>query len=245
MTELNLLTESVNHLAVSLDTLEKLRKQLTGDVAHELRTPITILQSYLEAMSEGIWEPTPARLESCHEEVMRIGKLVGDLEKLAKIESENLKLNKQEIDLYDIIEKTIHSYEIDITNKKLKVSLNGPHASLFADGDRLRQVIVNLLTNAIKYSGKDSSISLTVFDNKDTAGFHIQDSGIGIPEEELPFIFERFYRADRSRNRATGGSGIGLTIVKAIVEAHDGRVLAESSINKGSRFTVILPKKQN
>lgn len=242
--ELNLLVESINHLAVSLETLEKLRKQLTEDVAHELRTPITILQSYLEAMTEGIWEATPERLESCSDEVIRIGKLVGDLEKLAIIESENLKLDKQWIDLYEIIERTVNSFENDINNKQLKVSIEGQQARLFADQDRIRQVVVNLMSNAIKYSKEGSSISVYIYEGKETVGFDIQDNGIGIPKEELPYIFERFYRADKSRNRLTGGSGIGLTIVKAIVEAHDGRVLVESSLNEGSKFCVILPKGQ-
>jgi signal transduction histidine kinase len=240
--ELNMLVESINQLALSLQTQEKLRKRLTEDVAHELRTPITILQSYLEAMNEGIWKASPERLLSCYDEVVRIGKLVGDLEKLAKVESENLKLDKQDIDLYEIVEKTVQSFQVEIRNKKLEVGINGIHTELFADQDRIRQVAVNLLSNAIKYSKEGCRITLEVYETKDTAGFSVQDSGIGIPTEELPFIFERFYRADKSRNRSTGGSGIGLTIVKAIVEAHGGRVMAESKLNEGSKFSVILPK---
>lgn len=241
--EMSLLEESINHLAVSLETLEKLRKQLTEDVAHELRTPITILQSYLEAMTEGVWDAAPERLQSCNEEVMRIGKLVGDLESLAKLEGENLKLNKQRMDLHAFIEKIVRSFESEIENKKLEVTIHGPHPELLADYDRIKQVVVNLFTNAIKYSGEGSRIAFELFETKDTAGFSIRDNGIGIPKEELPFIFERFYRADKSRNRATGGSGIGLTIVKSIVEAHGGRVSAESEVNKGSIFTVTMPKK--
>ena len=240
--ELDMLVESINHLAMSLETMEKLRKQLTEDVAHELRTPITILQSYIEAMTDGMWEASPKRLQSCNEEVLRIGKLVGDLEKLTKIESENLKLNKQKIDLYEIINKTVSSFEKEIQDKKLQVKILGPHISLLADIDRMKQVVVNLFANAVKYSKDGSKITFELFETKDFVGFYIQDSGIGIPEEELPYIFERFYRADKSRNRLTGGSGIGLTIVKAIVDAHGGRVLVESHLGEGSRFTVRLPK---
>lgn len=240
--ELSLLEDSINHLAKSLETMEKLRKQLTEDVAHELRTPITILQSYIEAMTEGIWDATPERLNSCYEEVARIGKLVGDLENLAKLEGENLKLNKQKLDLYDLINKTIQSFEADVNNKKLEVTIQGSHTELLADYDRMKQVIVNLFTNAIKYSKEGCSITFELFEDKDTGGFSIRDTGFGIPKDELPFIFERFYRADKSRNRTTGGTGIGLTIVKSIVEAHGGRVSAESTINEGSRFTVVLPK---
>jgi signal transduction histidine kinase len=240
--ELNLMEKSINHLAASLETLEKLRKQLTEDVAHELRTPITILQSYLEAMTDGIWDATPERLNSCYEEVTRIGKLVGDLENLAKIEGENLKLSKQRMDLRAMIEKTVQSFAAEAEQKKLEISIKGPHIELLADHDRMKQVIVNLFSNAVKYSKEGSRINFDLYESKDTAGFHIQDTGIGIPEEELPYIFERFYRADKSRNRTTGGSGIGLTIVKSIVEAHGGSVSVESILNEGSRFTVELPK---
>ncbi len=240
--ELGLLEESINHLAVSLETLEKLRKQLTEDVAHELRTPITILQSYLEAMTEGIWEASPERLESCNEEVRRIGKLVGDLERLAKIEGGNLKLHKQRVDLYLVIEKTIQSFGAELENKHLEIMLQGEHYELLADEDRLKQVVVNLLSNAVKYSKDGARIRFDIFETRDTVGFEIRDTGIGIPEQELPYIFERFYRADKSRNRATGGAGIGLTIVKAIIEAHGGRVSVQSVLGEGTGFTVTLPK---
>lgn len=240
--ELKLLEESINHLAASLETLEKLRKQLTEDVAHELRTPITILQSYIEAMTEGIWEASPERLQSCYEEVVRIGKLVGDLESLAKLEGRNLKLNKQRMDLYAVVNQTLKSFSAEINNNNLDVTLNGPHTEILADQDRIKQVIVNLFTNAIKYSKEGCKITINIFENRAVAGFHIQDTGIGISKEELPYIFERFYRADKSRNRLTGGTGIGLTIVKSIVEAHGGRVSVESVLNEGSKFTVTLPK---
>lgn len=240
-TEITLLMESINQLAQSLQTLEKLRKQLTEDVAHELRTPITILQSHLEAMAEGVWEASPERLESCYDEVLRIGKLVGDLEKLAKIESDNLKLNKQQVNLNDLIDRTVSGFQTEISNKNINLEVTGPSVDLYADQDRIRQVVVNLVSNAIKYSGEHSKISLQLFETKDAVGFTIEDNGPGIKKEELPFIFERFYRADKSRNRSTGGSGIGLTIVKSIVEAHGGKVVVESEVNIGSKFKVILP----
>ncbi len=240
--ELVLLEASINHLAISLETLEKLRKQLTGDVAHELRTPITILQSYLEAMTEGIWDASQERLNSCYEEVTRIGKLVGDLERLAKLEGENIKLNKEHMDLYAAIDKTIQSFEGEIIHKELKVYLEGPHPILLVDHDRMKQVIINLLSNAIKYSKPGSSITFEIFEGKQTVGFKITDTGIGIAKEELPYIFERFYRADKSRNRATGGSGIGLTIVKSIIDAHGGHITVDSRLEEGTVFTVTLPK---
>lgn len=241
-TELVMLEGSINHLALSLETMEKLRKRLTEDVAHELRTPITILQSYIEMMEEGIWEATTERLKSCNEEVLRIARLVSDLENLAKIESDNLKLDKQKIDLYEIIDMTVKSFEKEISDRGLEIKILGPHPTLTADYDRIRQVVVNLFSNAIKYSKKKCNIIFELFDTKDSAGFSIKDSGIGIPEDELPYIFERFYRADKSRNRLTGGSGIGLTIVKSIIEAHGGSISVESRLGEGSCFKILLPK---
>ncbi|MBP1754441.1 MAG: integral rane sensor signal transduction histidine kinase [Firmicutes bacterium] len=240
--ELQLLITSINHLAESLETMEKLRKQLTEDVAHELRTPITILQSYLEAMTEGIWEPSEERLQSCYDEVVRIGTLVKDLESLAKLEKDNLHLNKQEIDLRTIIDQVVSTFEAESMNKKLLITVQGGHTYLMADLSRIKQVVVNLLSNAIKYSEEGCNITVALFENKDNVGFSIQDTGAGIPADELPYIFERFYRADKSRNRMTGGSGIGLTIVKSILHAHGGNITVQSELGQGSTFTVTLPK---
>ncbi len=240
--ELDMLVGSINHLAGSLQTLERLRKQLTGDVAHELRTPITILQSHIEAMTEGLWEPTKERLGSCYDEVSRIGILVSDLEKLAKIEDNNLKLNKITLDLNELMEKLCVNFEAEFAGKDLQYRISGPGVVILADQERISQVVVNLLSNAIKYSNRGGNIDIILFETGEEAGFHMKDNGIGIPEEEQPFIFERFYRADKSRNRLTGGSGIGLTIVKSIVEAHGGTIQVESKLHQGSSFTVTLPK---
>ncbi len=132
--------------------------------------------------------------------------------------------------------------EGDIRSKKLKVEILGEHVELLADYDRIRQVVVNLLSNAIKYSNDSCSIIFEIFENSNIVGFTIQDNGMGIPAEDLPYIFERFYRADKSRNRATGGSGIGLTITKSIIQAHGGQIKVESTFGEGSKFTVTLPK---
>lgn len=240
--EIMLLMESINHLAHSLQTLEKLRKQLTEDVAHELRTPITILQSHLEALSEGIWEVTPQRLDSCYDEAVRIGKLVGDLENLARIEGEVIKLNKQEIDLKDTIDKIVANFSQEAEQKNIKIEVSGEAVRMKGDALRISQVIINLISNALKYSGQGCHILVHCFSDKEEVGFFVQDNGMGIAQEEIPFIFERFYRADKSRNRMTGGAGIGLTIVKSIVKAHDGRVEVSSELNQGSCFRVYFPK---
>ncbi len=243
--EVDQLIDSINHLAESLEKQEALRRKLTADVAHELRTPLATVQSHLEAILEGVWEPTRDRLESCYDEMNRLGSLVSDLERLAKVESDNLKLNKTEVSLRELTEKILGSYEKELEDKNLNVKLSGNCSSISADRDRIGQVLINLISNAVKYTTDGGKIRITLSETEGSVVFHIQDNGIGISEEEIPYIFERFYRADKSRNRNTGGSGIGLAIVKSILSAHGGTIEVESRLNEGSAFMLTLPKSQD
>ncbi|WP_242883269.1 HAMP domain-containing sensor histidine kinase [Lacrimispora sphenoides] len=240
--ELDDLADAINHLSDALKTQEGLRKQMTADVAHELRTPLTALSSHLEAMIEGLWDATPERLKSCHEEVMRLGTLVEDLGQLAKIESENLVLNKTRIDLLEIVQTVSDTMEGEISKKNLSLSIEGSPVFAEADKNRFSQVVANLLSNAVKYTPEGGAIEIKVYETDRWGIVKVKDTGIGIPEAELPLIFERFYRTDKSRNRKFGGAGIGLAIVKSIVAAHDGTVTAESVKEQGSCFTVSIPK---
>jgi signal transduction histidine kinase len=240
--ELDELIIAINHLADSLGKQEALRKQLTADVAHELRTPLTSVGTHLEAMIEGIWEPTTERLQSCHDEILRIGKIIQDLERLAKVESENLKLEKTKINIANVIDQVLNNLEAEIKKKNLHVVTKGKSSNIEADLNRITQVLINLITNAIKYTPEGGMIEVHLSESDTDLEVRVNDNGIGISEEDLPFIFERFYRADKSRNRMTGGTGIGLAIVKSIVSAHDGTVKVESRLNEGSCFTIILPK---
>lgn len=240
--EVSQLIASINQLAANLEKQENLRKQLTADVAHELRTPITTVQTHLEALIEGVWEPTPERLQSCYDEMARISKLVVDLESLAKIEIQNLNLDKHPISLSDLALKSKASFETQLRDKNLNMTVSGNASPVSADESRMNQVLVNLLSNAIKYTPEGGSISIHLSETEDTVILSIKDNGIGIPENEMPYIFERFYRADKSRNRLTGGTGIGLAIVKSIVTAHGGTVHVGSRLNEGSCFTITLPK---
>jgi signal transduction histidine kinase len=241
--EIAQLTCTVNNLAESLEKQEKLRKRLTADVAHELRTPLATLQSHIEAMIDGIWEVDTKRLNSLQEEITRLGRMVGDLEKLTKFESENMTLDKSEFDIFELIKSILINFEGDYSNKDIEVSLNGGAVSVFADRDKISQVIINLVSNAIKYTNRGGNIHFTIDDNEGNAVVSISDTGIGISQEDQQHIFERFYRADTSRSRHTGGSGIGLTIAKTIIEAHKGTISVESYIGKGTRFTIRLPKR--
>lgn len=240
--EISQLTKTINNLAETLETQEVLRKRLTADVAHELRTPLATLQSHMEAMVDGIWKPDIERLKSCHEEIMRINRMVGDLQKLAKYESENLILNKTSFDISEIIQNIIKNFEREFMRKEIDVSFIGEKEFVYADKDKMSQVIVNLLSNALKYTQQGGRVDVTVKASADTTEISIKDNGRGIPDDDLPHIFERFYRADKSRNRLTGGAGIGLTITKAIVEAHKGKIQVQSKVDEGTEFSISLPK---
>lgn len=240
--EIGQLTASVNDLADSLEKQQKLRKTMAADVSHELRTPLASLQSSLEAMIDGIWEPNNERLESCHEEILRINRLVGDLEKLERAEAENAVTELSEFDITELARHIIHNFESDFYKKGVRLNLVGDDVTIVADRDKISQVMVNLISNALKYTPEDGHVELSIKDTEDSVELAVTDSGNGIPPEDLPNIFERFYRADKSRNRLTGGSGLGLTITKAIVEAHKGNIRVASKLNKGTVFTVCLPK---
>nr|WP_303740724.1 ATP-binding protein [Lutispora saccharofermentans] len=242
--EINQLTDAINDLAQNLESQERLRKQLTADVAHELRTPLATLQSHMEAMIDGVWEADAERLKSCHEEIMRLNRLVGDLGKLAKYESDNLTLNKTEFDLGELITRIGQNFENEFRSKNIVLLINVSEQRIFADKDKISQIIINLVSNALKYTQDSGQVNISLTGDKDGIRLSIADSGIGIAKEDLPYIFERFYRADKSRNRLTGGAGIGLTIAKAIIEAHKGRIEVQSELNKGTAFTILLPKKQ-
>jgi len=246
--EIAQLTETINNLAETLENQEVLRKRLTADVAHELRTPLATLQSHMEAMIDGIWKPDIERLKSCHEEIIRINRLVGDIEKLAKYESENIILTRTNFDIFELTKHIIQNFENDFTNKNITLELSGENETINADKDKISQVIVNLLSNALKYTQPGGAVQVEIkgkgngTKTNDTVEIVIKDTGTGIPPEDLPYIFERFYRADKSRNRLTGGSGIGLTITKAIVDAHKGKIEVKSKVGEGTEFIVSLPK---
>jgi len=243
--EIAMLTETVNNLAETLENQEVLRKRLTADVAHELRTPLATLQSHMEAMIDGIWKPDTERLKSCHEEIVRISRLVGDLEKLAKYESENLILTKTSFDISGLIRHIVRNFESDFVNKGIDIRFAGEEEIVVADKDKISQVIINLLSNAQKYTPQGGTVEVMVKGGDDVTEITVKDTGKGIPSEDLPHIFERFYRADKSRNRLTGGAGIGLTITKAIVEAHKGKIQVKSKVDEGTEFIILLPKQRS
>jgi signal transduction histidine kinase len=212
----------------NIEKQEEIRKRMTADVAHELRTPLTAISANMEAISDGALEATPERIAKCYDDIQRLSKIVSDMENLAKTESEILKLNIQPLDLLKLTRTVFDSAE-------------GVSVTVNADRERLIQVLLNLHSNAEKYGGGE--IKVTISDIGKYGEIAVADHGPGISPEDLPHIFERFYRADKSRNRSQGGAGIGLAIVKSIVDAHRGSVRVESELGNGSTFIVKLPKK--
>lgn len=240
--EIDELIRAINTLSKKLDEQEKLRKRLTQDISHELRTPITTIKSHVEAMIDGIWQPTEDRLRSCLEEIERLNKLIGEIKLLAEYEIED-RIEKKEVNLKDLIKSIALNFEKNLMDKGLVLETYLEDVILYADKNKIAQVVINLLSNAIKYSKDSGKIYIEVKGKSDGVYIKIKDDGIGIPKKDLPYIFERFYRVDQSRNKETGGAGIGLSIVKRIIKMHNGEISVNSELNKGTEFTIKLPYK--
>ena len=239
--EIDDLINSINKLSNELNDQENLRKQLTGDIAHELRTPLTSIKGHLDAIIVGIWEPTNERLNSINEEVKRITNLVDELRKLAKFDSGKDNLNKEIVNLKNYIKSIAYNYEGKALEKNIVVKYQLENIEALIDKEKFAQVIINILSNAIKYNNGNNEIYIKVFKKNNSINISIKDSGIGIPKSEYKNIFERFYRLDKSRGANEKGVGVGLTIAKSIVNAHGGEIEVYSEINKGSEFIISLP----
>lgn len=239
--EIDDLINSINKLSNELNDQENLRKQLTGDIAHELRTPLTSIKGHLDAIIVGIWEPTNERLNSINEEVKRITNLVDELRKLAKFDSGKDNLNKEIVNLKNYIKSITYNYEGKALEKNIVIKYQLENIEALIDKEKFAQVIINILSNAIKYNNGNNAIYIKVFKKNNSINISIKDSGIGIPKSEYKNIFERFYRLDKSRGANEKGVGVGLTIAKSIVNAHGGEIEVYSEINKGSEFIISLP----
>ena len=202
-----------------------------SDIAHELRNPVAVIKSHLEAIEDGVWEPTPERIRLTVSEVDRLSQLIREVEKLTSIEGAAHSLSVEETDASSVVEKASLVFDPLYKNKGVELKRDiEPGVMMQLDGAKMRQVVENLLSNALRYTDAGGSVT-------------VADTGIGIAAKDLPYIFERFYRTDVSRARTSGGIGIGLAIVKAIVEAHGGTIEVESEPGKGTRFTVKIPKR--
>jgi signal transduction histidine kinase len=236
--ELAGLSRSINDLARELEEGERRQRQLISDIAHELRTPLTCVQGSIEAILDGVWQSDREHLTGCHEEILRLARLIQDLGTLTSLEWEHITLNKTDFDLAELLRVTAEQFKAAADKKGIAIILNLVPSPVNADYDRLKQVFINLLSNAVQYT-EQGSITIAIEPSSKTRRVSIADTGAGIAAEDLPHIFERLYRADKSRNRNTGGAGIGLAIAAAIVSAHGGAIKAESG-KGGTVFLVEL-----
>ncbi|SHH64810.1 sensor histidine kinase [Clostridium grantii] len=236
------LSNSINYLADNLYKQEALRKRLTSDLVHEIKTPLTILNNHIEAFTDGIWEVDNEKLFSCQEEVLRLSKMVDNLNNIYMLEESKLNLNKEQFDITEFIKKIIGTFKPIYIKKNIELKYIGQDGILvFMDEDKIKQIIYNLLSNAYRYTDNNGEVIVSLEKQKENIVLRVKDNGIGISEEDLRNIFERFYRADASRDRETGGAGIGLTIVKTLIEAHKGSISVKSELNVGSEFIVKMP----
>ncbi|MBP2663817.1 MAG: sasA 12 [Firmicutes bacterium] len=238
-----------NSMAETLDNNSKLRQQFLANIAHELRTPLAVIQGHLEGMIDGIIEPNHKQLTSLHEEAVRLSRLIKDLKDLSLAEVRQLSLEVKAIAVNQTVEQAIYMLKPLADEKQIVIEQNLTQELplITADSDRICQLFYNLVTNAIRYTASGGQViistELTKLEKKDWVKVTVADNGPGIDAADLPHVFDHFYRGEKSRDRKSGGTGLGLAIVKQLAEIHGGKVLVESTVGKGSTFYVLLPVK--
>ncbi len=240
--EVGQLASAFNHMADNLEKIERLRKNMVADIAHELRTPLTNLRGYLEGLSDSVIPPSPETFRMLEQEVLRLVNLVEDLQQLAKADAARAFLDRREISLHELLGQIMELYRPNFQEKGINVlwRLEPGSDTVTADRDKLLQAIRNLVDNAWKYTPAGGSVTISTHPGADGIKTVFANSGAVIAEKDIQFLFERFFRADRSRSRDAGGAGIGLAIVKELIEAHGGTVGAESD-ESGTRVWFTLP----
>jgi signal transduction histidine kinase len=229
--ELQRLTDAFNAMAATLQRVEELRRALVEDVAHELRTPLTSLQGYLEAMADGVVEPTPDMLRTVHEEIVRLTRLVEGLDQLARGEAAHREQARAEVDLAALVERAVAISSPELASRRITIRVEDPDSlpRLLAEPDAVGQVLSNLMQNAARYTDDGGEIVVRLREEGGWVRCAVENTGAPIPPAELPLIWERLHRVDPSRARTSGGAGIGLAIVREIVESHGGQVGAASA----------------
>lgn len=240
--ELSELSKAFNLMSKKLLKLEKIRKESASDLAHELRTPLTTIKGYLEAIEDGKLEANSESIKEMQEETERMTHLIEKLNEFADAQNKIFNFEKENLDLSELIKRVINQQQKAIDKKNITLEINlAQNLNYRGDKDSLVQIFNNILENAVKYNKENGKIMVESYKNKNEIKIAVKDTGIGINKKDLPFIYERFYRADKSRNSNNQGSGIGLAVVKELVEAHQGEIKVKSSA-EGTIFTVILPR---
>jgi signal transduction histidine kinase len=236
------LADAFNHMAENLEMIERLRKNMVADISHELRTPLTNLRGYMEGLSDSVIPPTRETFQMLEQEVLRLVNLVEDLQQLARADAAKSFLDCRELSLHELLDQIMDLYRPNFQEKEIDVQwqLDPGSDLLTADRDKLLQAIRNLVDNAWKYTPRGGSVTISTRRTADGIKTGFTNSGAVIAEKDIPYLFERFFRADRSRSRDAGGAGIGLAIVKELIEAHGGTVGAESD-ESGTHVWFNLP----
>jgi two-component system sensor histidine kinase BaeS len=244
MDEWDLLATQFNHMAANLEKTEELRRQLIGDVAHELRTPLTSIKGSMEALIDGVLPADQKTFQQIYLEADRLQHLVADLLELSRVESGNIELERKAVSPKQLLDTLVSRLGMQFEEKAVQLDLQLPDILplVYADENRIGQVLINLVGNALQYTPEGGKVTVSALRVGNEEQFSVVDTGIGIAPEHLPNLFTRFYRVDKSRARAMGGSGIGLTIAKHLVEAHGGRIWVSSAgVGQGSTFSFTLP----
>jgi two-component system sensor histidine kinase BaeS len=227
-------------MAQSLETNERQRRQMLADVSHELRTPLAVIRGEIEALLDGIRKADPTSLTSLHEEVLRLNKLIDDLHQLALADAGDLHFEARHVELDELVQSLADRYRTRVESAGLALTAKLVPAAVEGDPNRLSQVIINLLENSLRYTDKGGTIAVSLA-VRDSVELCIEDSAPGVPEGTHERLFERLYRADAARSRARGGSGLGLSICKALVEAQGGSIRAMPSALGGVKMLIRLP----
>jgi signal transduction histidine kinase len=240
--EVGQLAEAFNRMSAELENVERLRRDLVANVSHELKTPISALRAHLENLLDGVERPDPETLQVMLQQSERLSRLVDQLLDLSRLESGDIPLDRESLDLGPLVSEVLS--EVEVSTRRVVIARNEVPADLppvWADRERIHQVLFNLLDNALRFTSDGGEVTVSAEASGPRCEVKVRDTGPGIPDEHLPFLFERFYRADQSRSRGEGGTGIGLAIARSVVEAHGGRIWAESEVGKGSSFIFSLP----
>ncbi len=241
--ELGELATSFNLMSAKLAQSINLRRQMTADIAHELRTPISVILGHTEAMHDGVLPPSEQTFDIIRDEALRLERMVDDLRTLSRADAGELALTYDLVSVQDLVDQAIKAYRPQASKKdiRFRVEASPDIPEVNIDPDRMAQVLSNLLSNALRYTPEGGEITLSTKHSTGEVEIRVRDSGPGIDPAELPNIFDRFYRTDKSRQRESGGSGLGLAIAKSIVEGHGGRIWAESEPGEGTTIVIALP----
>ena len=241
--EVGQLARTFNAMAGKLENAERQRRDMVADVAHELRTPLSNIQGYVEAVRDGVLEPDRATIGTIHQQVLYLADLVEDLRLLTETEADDFRLNREPGSLVETVRESVEGAraKAEASGVVLSVDLPAESPTIVFDRTRISQVVGNLLDNAVRHTPTGGTVTVSAAVGQSSASVTVADTGEGIPDDVLPFVFDRFYRVDPSRSRATGGAGLGLTIARKLVDAHGGSIRVESEAGRGTSFTFDLP----